>query len=278
MVLLDGRGNLGETISCEYHQWRYGLDGTLRAVPQGREQFPDIDRCALGLLRASVATWEGMVFVHPDAEAPPLESALAGVIEGIGSHRPGLLSQVALERIDAACNWKLLVENHVDVYHLWYLHEASLACFDHTRFEHRSYDNGNWWSYEPLRVNQPPPWEEPGALSISHLNRTDQMGVGAHLIFPNTMIAATAEYFATYVALPVAPERTVLELRVRAEPGADPKRVLQVLRSFIEEDIRACEGVALGLRSPAFSVGALARAHEAPILAFQAHLRSLLAR
>ena len=51
---------------------------------------------------------------------------------------PGLVPQVAVADIPAACNWKLFVENHIDVYHLWYLHALSLADFEHRRFEHRA--------------------------------------------------------------------------------------------------------------------------------------------
>ena len=54
MVMLDGCGNTGAQISCFYHRWRYDLEGSLRAVPQRREQFPTLDPADWGLLPASV--------------------------------------------------------------------------------------------------------------------------------------------------------------------------------------------------------------------------------
>jgi phenylpropionate dioxygenase-like ring-hydroxylating dioxygenase large terminal subunit len=272
MVLLEGAGHVSGTIKCFYHQWRYALDGALVAVPQRREQFPDLDAACLGLLPASVATWEGMVFAHPDPAAAPLADRLGEVPASIGGFRPGLLRQVATARLDAACNWKLFVENHVDVYHLWYLHETTLGDYDHNKFEHHQL-GPNWVSYEPLRnhvVERGAPRR--GTTEISHLTERDRLGIGAHLVFPNLMIATEAEFWVTYVAVPLAPDRTVIDIRIRAEDDADPARLLAAVRSFIEEDISACEAVQAALRSPIFAVGPLAREHEAPITEFQTHV------
>jgi choline monooxygenase len=272
MVLLTGTGNVAHTINCFYHHWRYALDGSLRVVPQRKDQFPDLDPTEWGLLPASLEVWEGMVFAHPSPAAPPLTATLAGVAERLGSHQPGLLAQVAVRRLDARCNWKLFVENHVDVYHLWHLHSATLADFDHTRFEHHQV-GANWASYEPLKHRDVEAAAlTTGTVPIGHLDDRDRNGLGAHLVFPNLMIATAAEFFATYVAIPVGPNRSVIELRMRAEAGADPAKVVSAAESFIEEDIRACEAVQAAVQSPAFRVGPLAVDHERPIEAFHAHV------
>jgi Rieske 2Fe-2S family protein len=272
MVLLQGRGRVDGSISCFYHWWRYALDGSLAVVPQRKEQFPDLAPEDWGLLPASLEVWEGMVFVHPDPAAPALATALAGVADRLGSHRPGLLTEVGHVRLEAACNWKLFVENHVDVYHLWYLHGSSLGDFDHTRFEHRQ-THENWASYEPLRSGDVGAAAlTRGTAAIAHLEERDRAGIGAHLVFPNLMMATAAEFFATYVAEPVGPGRTVIDLRVRAETHADPSAVLDAVRSFIDEDIGACERVQAAVASPVFAVGPLARDHERPITSFQAHV------
>jgi Rieske 2Fe-2S family protein len=270
MALLEGEGRCERAITCFYHQWRYGLDGALKVVPQRKDQFPDLDLDDWGLLPASVGVWEGMVFAHPDPAAPPLESFVAGLAANMGSHRPGQLVQVARLDLEAACNWKLFVENHIDVYHLWYLHERSLGDYDHTRFEHTT-QGRDWYSYEPLRIDDVAGAAlTSGTTAIAHLSPRDRMGLGAHLLFPSLMVATAAEFFATYQATPLAPDRTRIELRIRAEADADPDALVAATRSFIEEDIVACERVQLATASPAFAVGPLALDHEAPISRFQA--------
>lgn len=272
MVLLDGAGRVERSITCFYHDWRYGLDGGLRVVPQRKEQFPDIDPCELGLRPASVAVWEGMVFAHPDPAATPLRDTLDALPSEIGSHRPGMLPVVASENIPARCNWKLLVENHIDVYHLWYLHNRSLSDLDHNRFEHQQLGR-NWVSYEPLRTPDLATSRlARGTRTIDHLTERDRFGVGAHLIFPNILLAANAEFFMSYAVVPEGPAASRIEVRMRAEAGSDASALLGAAHSFIDEDIHACERIQAALGSPAFEVGPLARAHEAPITAFHEHL------
>jgi len=274
MQLLTGAGRCERTIDCFYHQWRYGLEGDLRVVPQRKEQFPELDTADWGLLPAAVGVWEGMVFAHPDADAPPLARTLAGLADSIGSYRPGALAQVAKVELDAACNWKLFVENHIDVYHLWYLHERTLGDFDHTRFEHWQVGR-DWFSYEPVRSGHASDAAlTAGTIAIGHLDDRDRHGLGAHLVFPNLMIATAAEFVATYEAIPLAHDRTRIVLRVRAEADADAASLSASVQSFIREDIHACEQVQAGMASPAFSVGPLAVEHEAPITAFHRNVLS----
>ena len=79
----------------------------------------------------------------------------------------------------AACNWKLLVENHVDVYHLWYLHRESLGDFDHNQFEHHQL-GANWASYEPLRRRDVDAARlTSGTVAIRGLDRTRSRTVSA---------------------------------------------------------------------------------------------------
>jgi hypothetical protein len=78
----------------------------------------------------------------------------------------------------------------------------------------------------------------------------------------------------TYQCLPVGPERTIIDLRVRAEPGGDHDVAgfLAMVGTVLhEEDGAACEQVQRALRSPAFEVGRLAGALELPIARFHEH-------
>jgi hypothetical protein len=90
------------------------------------------------------------------------------------------------------------------------------------------------------------------------------------------MMAAAAEFFATYVAEAHGPAETVIDLRVRAEESADAGKLVDAVRSFVLEDIVACEAVQEAVSSPAFAVGPLARHHEAPITAFHRHVLAAL--
>ena len=182
IALATGCGTFAAHVACPYHAWRFGLDGALTIVPQRSEQFPDLVLDEWGLLPAAVAEWEGMVFASPDPMAPALSELLGALPDHIGSYRPGLLHEVARVDIEGAFNWKLFVENHIDVYHLWYLHADTLADFDHPRFEHWQLGR-NWASYEPLRHPERGATLTRGTVPIAHIDERDRVGIGAHMVF-----------------------------------------------------------------------------------------------
>jgi Rieske 2Fe-2S family protein len=275
MGLLERCGNIRTGIVCPYHFWNFGLDGRLRKVPQLEDQFPDMDLAAWGLLPGSVGAWGGMVFAHPDPDAGALGTWLGELPNRIGSFQPALLTQVAHEQLEAHCNWKLFVENHLDVLHLWYLHAGTLADFDHQRFEWNQLGR-NWVSFEPLKAGVDNPRLKASTTTIAHIDERDAAGLGAHAAFPNVLMATSSEFFITYVARPVAPDRTIVDLRIRAEAGADAAALMRSATSFILEDIGGCERVQASVRSSRFGAGPLARNHERPITLFHHHLSDAL--
>ena len=266
ITLVEGSGTLGRFMTCPYHQWSYDLAGDLTRVPQGEEQFAALDNCTLGLHPAQVTEWQGMVFVNALAAAPALATSMADLDRRLDPFLSGPLVEVAKVEYEAACNWKLLVENHIDVYHLWYLHARSLAAYQHREFAWESLGD-NWWSLEPLKD----PTTVRGGLEWipPHMRHH----IGAFLLFPNLMLVTTDHYFATYDAVPLTPDRTRLTLRVRSTSDADGEALVNSIRSFLAEDVGACERMQEAASSPHFSVGPLASTHEEPIRRFHAALR-----
>ncbi|HEY2428719.1 MAG TPA: RHO alpha subunit C-terminal catalytic domain-containing protein [Acidimicrobiales bacterium] len=219
---------------------------------------------------AAVDTWAGYVFVHLDPSgAPPLAQWLGDFPDRIGGFRPDRLVEVARHRFELAANWKFFVENHIDVYHLWYLHERSLGAYDHARASW-STTGPHWVFYEPPRsgvdIHGEGFWR---GLRPVHGIVEERWGSGAHLIWPNVTLATGAGFFMTYQCTPLGPARSLVDLRVRTEPGSDATEMVAMSRAVIEaEDGGVCERLQAGVRSPWFRVGPLARRHERPIVWF----------
>ena len=262
LPLVADHGRCGRFLTCPYHQWSYDLQGHLCNVPQSDEQFPGLDRSLWGLLPASVDTWHRMVFVNPDPHAPSLRTTLGELGRRLEHFVGGPLHQVACVSYEVDCNWKLIVENHIDVYHLWYVHKKSLEMYEHKSFCWEFHDD-NWWSFEPLKEAHT---GDPGG--IPWLDDAESIGIGAHLLFPNLMLVTSDRYFATYDAVPVSPIRTRLTLRVRSMPDADGESLVASVRSFLAEDISICERLQQAVGSISFGLGPLAQTHEAPIVRF----------
>jgi Rieske 2Fe-2S family protein len=268
--VVTGSGTAGRFLTCPYHQWSYRRDGSLATVPQQQTEFPDIDRTNLGLVPAAVGEWAGMVFVRPELDGPTLEESFAGLDHRLSGFTGQALVEVASVTYEAACNWKMIVENHVDVYHLWFLHQHSLGHLDHKQFFWESLGD-NWWSQEPHKVRSEAP------TGLDNLDDADAQAIGAHLLFPNLMIVTCGAYLATYDAVPIAPDRTRLTLRIRAKAGDDGEALVASVRAFLAEDIAACEQLQIATGSRAFSFGATAVNHEEPVRRFHEALRRGLA-
>ena len=120
-----GSGNASE-FSCPYHGWRYDLDGRLiGAAFMNATQGFDPATCRLRPLR--VAEWAGFVFVCFDADTAPLEEFGADFMREFGFLHPERCRLSGRIVIDFDCNWKLLAENVLDMYHAGTLHAQTFG-------------------------------------------------------------------------------------------------------------------------------------------------------
>jgi choline monooxygenase len=275
MVMLEGSGNVRTGISCLYHHWNYALDGGLRRVPQ-LDRFGGMSMSDWGLMPAGLGVSAGMVFVHAEPEAESFESWIGDFQERTGNFRPDLLEQGVRVTYDFDANWKLFAENHIDVLHLWYLHARTLSEYDHAASNWQECGR-HWVFYEPPRNGKviPPGLDSSGMGTIAHIS-SDWYGSGAHLVFPNLTMASGATFWMTYQVIPLAANKSRIDMRVRVMPGTDPALVQAFAdegrQLFEGEDIKACELMQRALSSPKFTVGPLARSHEDPILVFQRNI------
>src|SRR5712691_8594599 len=129
LVRRELSGNAERHI-CLYHQWCYGLDGSLTAIPFRRGirgkggMDPDFDIAAHALNPLRVGTVNGAVFGTLADDAEPLEDYLgAPILEQLRRlfDRPVRVLGYNRQRIRG--NWKLYAENTRDNYHASLLHE-----------------------------------------------------------------------------------------------------------------------------------------------------------
>jgi anthranilate 1,2-dioxygenase large subunit len=133
LVRRELAGNANEHI-CIYHQWCYGLDGRLKAIPfrrgiRGKGGLDAaFDMSAHGLRPLRVGSVGGAIFGTLSEEAEPLDDFLGQPIKAQIERllaRPVRVLGYNRQRI--AANWKLYAENTRDNYHASLLHEFLLT-------------------------------------------------------------------------------------------------------------------------------------------------------
>ena len=120
-VLVSGSGK-EKLFSCPYHAWAYDLNGCLRAAPHmNKEDVKDIS-----LPRYRVEVWQGLVFVNLDSEAEALAPRLEKLEEHVAPYGNAAYTVVHRAEAEIACNWKVLVENFCESYHVFRVHAKTL--------------------------------------------------------------------------------------------------------------------------------------------------------
>src|ERR1700746_1933248 len=80
-VVTEPCGN-ASILHCPYHGWNYGLDGSLKGMPEF-DGVKNFDRLKNGLVTVKTETWEKFVFVKLDPKAEPLEVFLGGLVKKV---------------------------------------------------------------------------------------------------------------------------------------------------------------------------------------------------
>ncbi|MEH6589521.1 MAG: aromatic ring-hydroxylating dioxygenase subunit alpha [Halioglobus sp.] len=121
-VCEEAQGNR-KTFVCPYHGWVYNTDGSLKAARE-MEVLEGFDQEGLGLKKASVEVYQGLIFINCDPEAADFGGPLSNLDKPLGAYDlpNAKVAHKQTYRIDA--NWKLCLENYLECYHCATSHRA----------------------------------------------------------------------------------------------------------------------------------------------------------
>ena len=266
-LLLSGSGNR-RAIVCPYHGWGYRLDGSLAGAPE-MESAAGFRPEEHGLVPIRMEAWEGFLFLTLDREAPPLLPHLGNLPKVFGSHRLGEMVCTWRIEFDAACNWKLLVENAMEAYHTGYIHRDSVGAQKAATIA----TTGEWQCIQVLDERSvavlgaaPPPFPP-----LADLSEEAQRGTYFSMILPTTQFAVAQDSMWWLQMRPVAADRTILSIggcfprAVVARPDFQEKAraYYERWKRVGEEDVRMLELQQRGLASPLYRPGPLAPREDA---------------
>ncbi|HEY1270414.1 MAG TPA: aromatic ring-hydroxylating dioxygenase subunit alpha [Terriglobales bacterium] len=246
-------------LHCPYHGWNYGLDGTLKGMPEF-EGVKDFERSANGLVPVRVETWEKFVFVnlHPDCE--PLQGFLGGIVRRVAPLGVSQLHYFDSRVYDIACNWKVFVDNYLDGgYHVPHLHKGLNSVLDYKRYTIENEDR---------YCLQSSPMVASTEDAATGATRTGDRA-WYFWQYPNFMINCYAGYMDTNLVIPLDVDHCrVLFDFYFADVSSDAVRKynaqsIEVGDRVQSEDLGICEAVQRGLKSRAYGAGRLSVRREA---------------
>ncbi|WP_017462694.1 aromatic ring-hydroxylating oxygenase subunit alpha [Dyella ginsengisoli] len=140
LIDLPGCGN--RPFRCGYHGWSYADDGALAAAPLADRA--GIARCRLGSYPVSES--DGLHFLGLGGAAPVVDE-VAQVLADTGVVPDTPFHAAVMEH---ACNWKLLVENVLEGYHLSFVHGNSFRPAGFTSTGRYAWHGGRHTSWSEL--------------------------------------------------------------------------------------------------------------------------------
>lgn len=218
--LVEGAG-CSRALVCPYHGWTYRLDGSLAHVPHANG-FPDLDESSRGLVEVASHEVDGLIVidgVEPRADAGTQDGApglgMAALTDGspwrdklMPADRPVDTTSTVL-----ALNWKVLVEQFLEGYHIRATHRET--------FFPVQYDNLNvietfgpnsritypYRSIERLRDRAESTWSVARRVTF------------VYQLFPNVMLATFPDRVLMIAVDPIDVNHSTSTVYSLADPG-----------------------------------------------------------
>lgn len=141
--LLDEGRAATTMIRCPYHAWCYNLDGSLRSAPDADSFAAGLPAARLRLKPVQVEVWQGFVFVNLNPAAPSLKTFLGPVVERLAPYRIEQMVLLEDQTAEVDCNWKAIIDNFSELYHVDYIHPQHKSFVDCTQARDELYEHGH---------------------------------------------------------------------------------------------------------------------------------------
>lgn len=273
-------------ITCPYHAWTYRLDGSLAAAPYMSDSI-EADGSAFdperhGLSTLNVETWEGFVFLSQDPTAEPLKPQLAGLTDVVGRFAMDGYVPVynAVDIWDT--NWKLLVENFMDAYHIFKVHKLSFgATGDDTPFTTMYPGTERWAHHRVMNPSDDDMCHPTNATLTDHWRKTTVLAA----VFPGLVIQLQPDWLWFLRITPVTTGQCRISWQVAVAPElldaqADAAAYIETVMSLVHqvnsEDHPIVEGIRRSADRPQFERGPLSYL-ESNVYDFDSYIAKRLA-
>jgi phenylpropionate dioxygenase-like ring-hydroxylating dioxygenase large terminal subunit len=285
-ALVEGAG-CAHALVCRYHGWTYRLDGSLSHVPHA-DAFPDLDMSTRGLVEVASREVDGLIVIGAlDSVDAGLQAWVDEAMAALADGSPWRDKLVPAERLvyvesnPKAMNWKVLVEQFLEGYHIRSTHRDTFFPVQYDdlnvveTFGPNSRITFPYRNIERLGDRPESTWS------------TDARVTYVYQLFPNVMVATFPDLVLVIVIDPVDVDHSTLVVYSMVRPEVADRASLDSPKnpagagSFIArgavEDNQMSVGVQRGLHAGANEFVEFGR-HESAIGHFHATLDERLAR
>ncbi|MCU1717286.1 aromatic ring-hydroxylating oxygenase subunit alpha [Pseudomonas sp. 5P_3.1_Bac2] len=204
MPLAEGKGHTRRFV-CSYHAWSYERDGRLAHAPRMQEKGVTPHSCSLPEFKTEL--WNGFIYVNLDDNAAPLATRLGNLEALLANYQTAEMRHVHSQEEIWNTNWKCLVENFMEAYHLSVVHPKTLHPYTPTGLSRKSMADEAFTSY---CANYPDSAASRG-LGAPGLSAEERRRSTLFCLFPTQLVSQAATLLVSLSIQPLA----VDQIRVR---------------------------------------------------------------
>ncbi|MEQ8371006.1 MAG: aromatic ring-hydroxylating dioxygenase subunit alpha [Alphaproteobacteria bacterium] len=276
MVVARGSGH-ADRFACPYHAWTYDTTGQLIGAPYIAER-PDFDRKTCRLPALSCEIWQGFIMVNLTPDAAPFAPQVAGLAPMIANYHLESMRLRYLATETWATNWKSLMENFMEGYHLSPLHRRTLHKVNPTKLCRHFPPGEGYFGYQVGFAAHIPGGAQ-GHADLSEEEARTCVMVG---LPPGFAIGGAGDYSSFLCLEPQAADsvRVKMGLIFQGEdwPQTVVDRAIALFQETMAEDKDVLVAMMHGLGARHHATGPLApAAYEGPIWDFTQYLARRLA-
>lgn len=268
-VVRDEKGSTRQ-LRCQYHSWTYDIDsGHLISVPDERD-FVGLDKAERCLPGVRCEVWDGWVFVNQDPNAVSLLDTLGPISSQLAEMCGAELRTISRRSEVVNCNWKVMAEGFLEVYHFRHIHSRNgdshldnrgatmgLLPGGHSRMvtpfsnvSVKAFGMQDWADWQ-MRAT-------PGFADIASVNAMVRSTSSAYSIFPNLITPIASYGFPFLLFWPLSKNKTRLDWIHYGPKDWDGdvlpphwQRRMEAFDLIMEEDTRNLGPMQKSLESPA---------------------------
>jgi len=260
MRLVADQTRGARNILCPYHAWCYGLDGKLIRIPHrhgfGTAGLEPGDPAGLERVRSVI--WNGIVFANLSGTAPAFADFIAPLEKMWARFDFSLLVPGDSTTFELEGNWKLAIENFIDIYHVPFVHPALNEYIDITA--HQFIQEGPVLG-QGSETSLPTDVAAGKLPYFPRLTQSQKNTIEAISLFPNLLLTVFGDNLRAILIEPTGPRscRERVEIFFVGEESLAPE--LEEFRNIIaarfpafnKEDIGVVEGLQRNFESSAFN-------------------------
>ena len=254
LKLVDEKKNVGKIIRCPYHSWTYNLEGKLIAAPHiggiNKHKPKGFKFLEHGLKPIRIHIWHDWIFINLNGKAKKFEKYAKPLIkkfEDINFNKLKYAATLDFGKINT--NWKFLIENFIEPYHVQFVHKTTTnqpLKNHYTIVDGICYGSGVDVKKEDNKNSS--------ALSVSSRYLS---------LFPNFIIGTYyPNQIGVYLNVPISPDITSQKRIIYTTNGKEMTKeetdvAKKIWWNVHKEDHAICERLQEGRASPASDAGGL---------------------